>query len=60
MEDKKFNHLIDKKILKAYDILKIYVKRNKFKKKKVNSFIYVYLLYIQNNYNLDFNFKDQT
>ena len=28
MEDKKFNRLIDKKILKAYDILKIYIKRN--------------------------------
>ena len=35
MEDKKFNRLIDKKILKRlYDILKIYIKRNKFKKKK--------------------------
>jgi hypothetical protein len=60
MKDKKFNHLIDKKILKAYELLKIYVKKNKFKKKKVNSFIYVYLLYIQNNYDLDFHFKDQS
>lgn len=55
--EKKFE-LIDKKIVKSYELLKKYIKNNKFKEKKINSFIYVYLLYIQKNYNLDFRFKD--
>ena len=54
------NKNIDKKIIRAYEILKKFIKSNKFKQKKINNFIYIYLLYIQNNYNLDFNFKDQT
>ena len=55
--EKKFE-LIDKKIVKSYELLKKYIKNNKFKDKKINNFIYVYLLYIQNNYNLDFKFKN--
>ena len=54
------NKNIDKKIIRAYEILKKFIKSNKFKQKKINNFIYVYLLYIQNNYNLDFHFKGQT
>jgi len=54
------NKNIDKKIIRAYDILKKFNKSNKFKQKKINNFIYVFFLYIQNNYNLDFHFKDQT
>lgn len=54
------NKNIDKKIIRAYEILKKFNKSNKFKQKKINNFIYVYLLYIQNNYNLDFHFKDRT
>ena len=55
--EKKFE-LIDKKIVKSYELLKKYIKNNKFKEKKIDNFIYVYLLYIQKNYNLDFRFKD--
>lgn len=51
---------IDKKIVNTYLFLYKFLKSNKFKTKKINNFIYVYLLYIQNNYNLKFNFIDQT
>ena len=54
------NKNLDIKIIKAYEYLYKYIKSNKFKTKKVNNFIYVHLLYIQNNYNLNFRFKDQT
>ena len=54
------NKNIDKKIIRAYEILKKFNKSNKFKQKKINNFIYVFFLYIQNNYNLDFHFKDKT
>ena len=47
----------DKKIINTYHFLYKFIKSNKFKPKKINNFIYVYLLYIQNNYNLNFKFK---
>ena len=49
---------IDKKIIKGYELLYKFNKHNKFKEKKINNFIHVYLLYIQQNYVLDFKFKN--
>lgn len=51
---------ISNNILKSIDVLKKFNNTKKFNPKKNYSFIHMYLLYIQNNYNLDFNFKDYT
>lgn len=51
---------ISNNILKSIDVLKKFNNTKKFNPKKNYNFIHMYLLYIQNNYNLDFNFKDYT
>ena len=48
---------ISNNILKSYNLLKKYNNKKKFNPKKNIFFIHMYFLYIQNNYNLDFNFK---
>ena len=45
MEDKKFNRLIDKKILKAYDILKYILKEINSKKKSKQFHICIFVIY---------------
>ena len=49
---------IHKKILKTYQTLYKYNKNNKFNQKKNKSFIHLYLLYIQNKYRFNFDFKN--
>jgi hypothetical protein len=49
---------IHKKILKTYETLFKYNKNNKFSQKRNRSFIHLYLLYIQNKYRFNFNFKN--
>lgn len=50
----------NKKIIKSYEVLYKYIENNKFNIKKNDNFIHLYLLFIQNNYKLDFNFKNFT
>ena len=57
---KKEKKSVSKQILKSYEIIKQYCKNNKFNYKKSNNFIYLYVLYIQNKYNLDFGLKGYT
>lgn len=57
---KKEKKSVSKQILKSYNVLKQYSNNNKFSHKKNNNFIYLYLLYIQNKYNLDFDLKGYT
>lgn len=57
---KKEKKNVSKAILKSYNVLKQYTKNNKFNYKKSNNFIYLYLLYIQNKYQLDFKIKGFT
>ena len=57
---KKEKKSVSKQILKSYTVLKQYTDNNKFSHKKNNNFIYLYLLYIQNKYDLNFNLKSYT
>ena len=50
----------NKKIIKSYEVLYKYIQTNKFNIKRNNYFIHLYLLFIQNNYKLNFDFKDLT
>ena len=50
----------NKKIIKSYEVLYKYLETNKFNIKKNDNFIHLYLLFIQNNYKLNFNFKNLT
>ena len=49
---------IAKKILKTYKTLYNYNKNNKFSQKKNRSFIHMYLLFLQNKYRFNFDFKN--
>lgn len=51
---------INKSIVKFYKILSKYIYSNKFKPNKHRNFIHLYLLFIQNNYNINFNFENYT
>ena len=51
---------INKKILKSYELLYKWNQQHKFNPKKNRSFIHLYLLYIQNKYRLNFDFKKYT
>ena len=50
----------NKKIIKSYEVLYKYIQTNKFNIKKNDNFIHLYLLFIQNNYKLNFDFKELT
>ena len=50
----------NKKIIKSYEVLYKYIKSNKFNIRKNDNFIHLYLLFIQNNYRLNFDFKNLT
>ena len=52
--------IFQKNILKSINLLNEYRKKKPFNKNKHNYFIYLYLLYIQNNYNIDFELKNYT
>ena len=51
---------INKIILKTYEYLYKYNKINKFNPKRNDNLNHLYLLYIQNNYNFNFDFKKYT
>lgn len=51
---------INKSIIKSYNVLNKYNSNNKFKSEKHKNFIHLWLLYIQNNYNIKFNLKKFT
>ncbi len=51
---------INKSIINSYKLLYKYSNSNKFKPDKHRNFIHLYLLFIQNNYNIKFNFKNFT
>ena len=53
--NKKLN--IDKKILRSYEYLYKFNQNNKFSVKGNKSFIHLYLLFIQNSYRFNFDFK---
>lgn len=51
---------MNKKILKAYEVISKYNQNHKFNSKKNRSFIHLYLLFIQNKYRFNFDFKKLT
>ena len=55
MDLDEINKKLDKSILNSYKYLKKYTKKTKFNPKKNNNFIHLFLLYIQNKFNLKFN-----
>jgi hypothetical protein len=54
--NKKLN--IDKKVLRGYEFLYKFNQNNKFSIKNNRNFIHLYLLYLQNTYRFNFDFKD--